>query len=225
MKLFLVEAYDQVDADTLDCLSSWLPQVPIEIFGDTSAVLNIPPSSERLLICVSSDLVTPERLDSIRRMQVLFPRATLVLIRRTADLLPLCTILSDSIAHGDLSMAWRGAVPAAGRTCEPQTPKARLSEREAEIMLLLREGLQNKLIARRLDLSVSTVKTHIANIFRKIDASNRLDAICKFADQGQTGAIVAVPEILGFGADARMRPLQRPGRPAMPFPARTDWAA
>jgi DNA-binding NarL/FixJ family response regulator len=49
-----------------------------------------------------------------------------------------------------------------------------LSRREQELMLLLREGLTNKEIAARLNLSEQTVKNHVHHILRKIGVPDRL---------------------------------------------------
>jgi DNA-binding NarL/FixJ family response regulator len=48
-----------------------------------------------------------------------------------------------------------------------------LTDREFEIALLVAEGLSNKVIARRLSLSIGTVKIHLHNIYRKIQVENR----------------------------------------------------
>lgn len=56
-------------------------------------------------------------------------------------------------------------------------PKAHeLSEREREVLLLLAEGLSNKLIARRLSISEKTVKAHLTNVFRTIGVTDRTQA-------------------------------------------------
>jgi len=51
-----------------------------------------------------------------------------------------------------------------------------LSQREREILLMLAEGATNKDIAAKLFLSLNTIKSHIYNIYRKIDVPNRLQA-------------------------------------------------
>ena len=51
-----------------------------------------------------------------------------------------------------------------------------LTLREHEILQLLSEGLQNKIIADRLALSVHTVKVHVHNLIRKFRAHNRTQA-------------------------------------------------
>ncbi len=51
-----------------------------------------------------------------------------------------------------------------------------LTPRESEVLKCLAEGLSNVQIAERLFISERTVKTHIANIFRKLGFTKRLDA-------------------------------------------------
>jgi len=49
-----------------------------------------------------------------------------------------------------------------------------ISDREAEIIGLLIEGLSNQQIAKQLYISPNTVKTHIKNIYAKVGVNNRL---------------------------------------------------
>ena len=51
-----------------------------------------------------------------------------------------------------------------------------LTPREAEILIMVSTGAKNEEIAERLFISPNTVKTHIYNIFKKIDVPNRLQA-------------------------------------------------
>jgi two-component system nitrate/nitrite response regulator NarL len=51
---------------------------------------------------------------------------------------------------------------------------AEFTRREREVMALVVEGLPNKLIARRLFLTVGTVKRHMHNIRRKTSTHSRL---------------------------------------------------
>ena len=53
----------------------------------------------------------------------------------------------------------------------------KLTEREIEILRVMRTGARNVEIAESLNLSPHTVKTHVYNIFKKINASNRLQAV------------------------------------------------
>jgi len=51
--------------------------------------------------------------------------------------------------------------------------KARLTERQLEVLSLLREGLSNKGIARKLSISEATVKAHVTIILRSYGVSSR----------------------------------------------------
>ena len=55
--------------------------------------------------------------------------------------------------------------------------KVRLSPRETEVLDLLVDGCSNKLVARRLGISVHTAKFHVAAVIDKLGASNRSDAV------------------------------------------------
>jgi DNA-binding NarL/FixJ family response regulator len=55
-------------------------------------------------------------------------------------------------------------------------PGEMLSDREQEVLLLAADGLANKQIGRRLGISESTVKVHLANIYRRIGVTDRTSA-------------------------------------------------
>lgn len=52
-----------------------------------------------------------------------------------------------------------------------------LTDRELEVLQVMATGAKNSEIATTLSLSPHTIKTHIYNIFKKINASNRLQAV------------------------------------------------
>jgi DNA-binding CsgD family transcriptional regulator len=54
-----------------------------------------------------------------------------------------------------------------------------LSKRELEILNLLSRGHSNQEIAAKLFVSLSTVKTHIQNLFEKLDVKRRMQAVEK----------------------------------------------
>jgi DNA-binding NarL/FixJ family response regulator len=54
-----------------------------------------------------------------------------------------------------------------------------ISPRECEVLEHLARGSANKVIARQLGISPNTVKTHLARLFEKLEASNRTEAIAR----------------------------------------------
>ncbi|MDZ4823922.1 MAG: response regulator transcription factor [Flavobacteriales bacterium] len=54
-----------------------------------------------------------------------------------------------------------------------------ISEREFEILNLLREGKSNKEIGEAIFLSVNTIKTHLLNLYEKLDVRNRTEVMFK----------------------------------------------
>jgi ATP/maltotriose-dependent transcriptional regulator MalT len=54
-----------------------------------------------------------------------------------------------------------------------------LMERELEILALLEQPLRNNEIADKLFVSRETVKSHLKNLYRKLNAGNRLEAVAK----------------------------------------------
>jgi len=62
---------------------------------------------------------------------------------------------------------------------QAQLLKSGLSKREAEILLLMHEGLSNQQIADKLFISENTIKKHISNIFMKLQVERRTEAVRK----------------------------------------------
>src|SRR5688572_3213489 len=59
-----------------------------------------------------------------------------------------------------------------------------ISGRELEVLALLAAGRSNKEIARRLDVSPNTVKTHVTKLFAKLQARRRTEAIQRARELG-----------------------------------------
>lgn len=66
----------------------------------------------------------------------------------------------------------------------PQRPPDVLSEREFDVLRLAARGLPNKEIARRMNLSIRTVHSHLANIFMKMHVGSRTEAVLLALRQG-----------------------------------------
>jgi len=60
---------------------------------------------------------------------------------------------------------------------------ALFTPRELEVLATLAEGITNKAIARRLNISLHTVKFHVESLFRKLGARTRTEAVAKAAER------------------------------------------
>jgi len=88
------------------------------------------------------------------------------------------SVSPQSFAAADLAGALR-------RRLSPARPA--LSARESQVLHLLADGLGVAAIARQLFVSESTTKTHISNIYEKLGAANRAQAIMAAMRSGLLG--------------------------------------
>jgi len=66
----------------------------------------------------------------------------------------------------------------------PVTPDVRVTPRELEVLRLVARGRQNKEIARDLAVTERTVKFHLSALMRKLEASNRVEAVAAAIRRG-----------------------------------------
>ena len=79
-------------------------------------------------------------------------------------------------------MAMRGANDGDGQAWPGR--QLGLSQRESQVLALLADGLSNRLIASELVLGEETVKTHLRNIYRKLEVRDRAQAVVIAIRQG-----------------------------------------
>jgi DNA-binding NarL/FixJ family response regulator len=97
---------------------------------------------------------------------------------------------ADDVVRGIRAAAAGGAPldPRAARllleAANAPDPLEGISPRERDVFALLLDGLPNKVIAQRLGISEKTVKTHLTNIFRRIDVTDRVQAVLWAERQG-----------------------------------------
>lgn len=72
--------------------------------------------------------------------------------------------------------------PAPGMTPEPEGKK--LSARETEILQLIAKGVSNNEAAGMLNLSKATIRTHLEHIYRKLEVTNRVEAVTEGLRKG-----------------------------------------
>ena len=88
-------------------------------------------------------------------------------------------VLTAATRSGDAALA-----AAVGGRISAKPKRQMLSGREQEVLQLVAEGFRNDDIGRRLFISPKTVKTHLQNIYAKLDVSSRTQAVTKATEAG-----------------------------------------
>ena len=173
-------------------------------FDDVELVGQAADGAEAVALCaerspdvVLMDLEMPvlDGIEATRRIRAESPGVAVVVLTSFSDRERILRALDAGAAGYLLKDAdpaeLARAVRAAARGDAPLDPKAArallsartegspgdaLSEREREVLLMVAEGLPNKLIARRLEISEKTVKAHLTSVFRRIGVTDRTQA-------------------------------------------------
>ncbi len=204
MKLLLIDDHALFREGVAALVEQRMPGVALHLAGDLNAarsVLAAHPDCRLALL----DLGLPDShgLDGIARLRELAPALPIVVL--SADDRPE-TVLGalDRGAAGFIpksadSAAFAGALREVldGRVHLPRQAllgadasegddgeALGLSPRQVDVLRLLVEGRSNKMIMRELDLSESTVKTHLQAIFRRLGVSSRTQAVVAAARLG-----------------------------------------
>jgi two-component system response regulator DesR len=90
--------------------------------------------------------------------------------------------LSDVIAALDFAISSPTSF-SSKKLCSSSTYSG-LSAREIDVLHSINHGLSNSAIATDLYISISTVKTHVSSILRKLDADNRVQALSIARERG-----------------------------------------
>ena len=97
---------------------------------------------------------------------------------KTTDADELCEAIKAAAA-GQVRLAPEAAARLIREVRTPENPEALtepLTEREAEVLKLIARGMANKQIAREMFVAISTIKTHVNNLYRKLGVSSRTQA-------------------------------------------------
>ena len=147
------------------------------------------------VVLMDIEMPTLDGIEATRRIKEQQPEVAVVLLTSFSDRERILRALDAGAAGYLLKDAepeeLARAIRAAAAGDVPLDPKAarallsahtgaptghELSDREREVLLLLVDGLSNKLIARRLSISEKTVKAHLTNVFRTIGVTDRTQA-------------------------------------------------
>ena len=172
--------------------------------GDMRVVAAAADGAEALRLCDESDpdvvlmdlsMPNMDGVETIRRLTADRPSAQVVVLTSFSDRDRIVAAL-DAGAIGYLLKdaepeVVMDGVRAAARGESPIDPRAArtvltsrrtpgpletLTDREREVLALIAQGLPNKLIARRLEISEKTVKAHLTSAFRRIGVDDRTQA-------------------------------------------------
>ncbi len=103
------------------------------------------------------------------------------------------TVIQPNLARRLLKHFRVGEAPAAPAPGEPAPQAAplleepegkKLSARETEILQLIAKGVSNNEAAKMLTLSKATIRTHLEHIYRKLEVTNRVEAVTEGLRKG-----------------------------------------
>lgn len=77
------------------------------------------------------------------------------------------------------------------RSAKPNLTSLGFTPRQTDVLALLLQGQSNKLIARGLDVSVETVKDHVAALLRKLNVASRTQAVLVVTELSRRQSLVA----------------------------------
>jgi DNA-binding CsgD family transcriptional regulator len=112
-----------------------------------------------------------------RQLAAALPNARLVLLEGDA-MAPFCGDVEGALETIEAFLGTQRAQPVALRA-DANGGREALSQRELDVLRLLAAGLSNAEVARELVVSIGTVKTHTASIYRKLDVDNRTRAVAR----------------------------------------------
>jgi DNA-binding NarL/FixJ family response regulator len=194
IRVLLAEDHSIVRAGLADLLGN----VPdFEVVGAAAdGVEAVALAAERSPQVVLMDLLMPELdgVEATRRIVGADPGVRVVVLTSFSDR----ERILEALDAGAIGFLLKDAEPdelfrgirAAAEGESPLAPKAArevllarseryargLTERELDVLGLVRAGLSNKLIARRLEISEKTVKAHLTSVFQRIGVTDRTQA-------------------------------------------------
>jgi len=172
-----------------------------EVVDEAAGLEPLPEVAARVrpdIVLFDIDAPHPAPVDVVRRLRRTAPTAVLAVLSGHDDIeliksmmrIGVRCYLHKEISCHDLVAALRGAVDAEGKVTltvpretfvEAEDRFAvPLSRREQEVLALVAAAMSNRQIAVRLSVTEGTVKRHLRNIFHKLGAVSRIDAVNKF---------------------------------------------
>ena len=133
-----------------------------------SAVAQVAPAVVLRILVHATD---PQRREVLRQLVI------------DAGHLPVDSPLSaDAVLSDQVQIGGFAPMP------EPSTPTL-FTPRELEVLAAIGDGLTNKMIARRLDISPHTVKFHVESLLKKLGARTRAEAVAKAREHQRSNTV------------------------------------
>lgn len=157
-------------------------QPDVIVLGGESSVAKIVEDVTGLLAASpASKIVVLALYDEPRRVKRLLSLGAHAYVLKSASQEELITTIRVVSRHSDRVML---SVSRQTLNILRGSPGLVLSERELEVLTLVAEGKRNSEIAAQLFIAEGTVKRHLTNIYAKLGATSRTDAVHKAVSQG-----------------------------------------
>lgn len=174
--------------------------------GDSDSALTLVESTRPNVLLLDVSIIGAPVTETVAQVRKISPQTRIVVLSMHDDPLVIAQLVDLGISGYLLkSASWEELLVAVrmpeglhdrlllsvSRRCLRQLagaaagrPAGPLSQREVEIMMFTSAGLSNLQIAKKLGLTEPTVKRHLHNIFGKLGAVSRLDAVNRAKEQG-----------------------------------------
>jgi two-component system, NarL family, nitrate/nitrite response regulator NarL len=161
--IYIDQVTDEVTA-TVERLKEQWPLARVVVLSDHTEPASLVPAFQAGLDGLCSPAMDRARL--IKALELVMLGETFISAAASIAMFQLSQARPQAHAHGPSTPASANDFPSASR----------LTDREAQILLLLTKGTSNKQIARDLEMAEATVKVHVKAILRKVKVPNRTAA-------------------------------------------------
>jgi DNA-binding NarL/FixJ family response regulator len=187
MNIYLIDAHPLIREAMAIQIRRLAPTATIHEAGSLGDFA-VQSQSHGLPDLIITELTLPDSsgLSSIAQLKALHARCPLIIFTQSsAALLEDAALqagadifIQKTTSINDISSALR-AIVAADTTVDTQTGDntKKLSRRQKELMLMLNQGLSNRDISVKMDISEHTVKVHLWRLFRKMGVNSRTQAL------------------------------------------------
>jgi DNA-binding NarL/FixJ family response regulator len=205
IRLLLAEDHPVVRTGLEELLGSEADIEIVATVGDGAAAVDAVAEHDPAVALLDVTMPVMDGIEATRRIAEASPGTRVVILTASADR----EQMLRAVDAGALGYLLKDASPAeliegvraAARGESPLDPKlarelladrrearsAQLTEREREVHARVGEGLANKLIARRLEISEKTVKAHLTRIYAEIGVTDRTQAALWAREHGLEG--------------------------------------